>query len=126
MNVIEKWHRQAQTQNMDALEAMLAEDAVFYSPVVHTPQRGRDQVMRYMRAANQVFSDTKFTYTRQIIGDNNAMLEFTAESDGIHINGVDIIAWNDNEQITEIRVMIRPLKAINKLWENMAAVLAVA
>lgn len=108
----------------DALRAMLAEDAIFHSPVVHTPQVGRDKVFMYLFAASKVLGNANFTYVREIVGGNQAMLEFTDTLEGIHINGVDIIRWNDAGQIVDFKVMVRPLKAVNKLWEQMAAMLA--
>jgi len=106
-----------------ALRDLLAEDAVFYSPVVHTPQEGRDKVFAYLHAASHVLGGENFRYLREIVDGDQAMLEFQSELDGIQINGVDIIRWNEEEKITDFKVMVRPLKAINKVWEKMAAML---
>ncbi|MCA1750068.1 MAG: nuclear transport factor 2 family protein [Sphingomonadales bacterium] len=103
------------------LRAMLAEKAVFHSPVVHTPQEGRDKVFAYLHAADSVFGGSGFRYVREIVDGDQAMLEFTAEIDGIHINGVDIIRWNADGLIGDFKVMVRPLKAIDKLRELMGA-----
>lgn len=108
----------------DVLRSMIAEDALFHSPVVHTPQVGRDKVFAYLFAASKVLGSEHFTYVREILDGDQAMLEFTDTLDGIHINGVDIIRWNDAGQIVDFKVMVRPLKAVNKLWEKMAAMLA--
>lgn len=105
------------------LHAMLAPDAVFHSPVVHTPQKGAAKVFAYLHAAAHVFDNTEFTYVRTIVQDKEAMLEFTAVKDGIQLNGVDIIRWNEEGLITDFKVMVRPLKAINLLWQSMAAML---
>ncbi len=107
-----------------ALKALLAEDAAFHSPVVHTPQEGRDKVFAYLHAASHVLGGDDFRYVREIVDGDQACLEFATELDGIHINGVDIIRWNDDGKIIDFKVMIRPLKAINKVWEKMAAMLA--
>lgn len=107
-----------------ALKALLAEDATFHSPVVHTPQQGRDKVFAYLFAASHVLGGEQFRYVREIVDGNQAMLEFSSELDGIHINGVDIIRWDDNGLISDFKVMVRPLKAINKVWEKMAEMLA--
>ena len=107
-----------------ALRAMLAEDAVFHSPVVHTPQEGRDKVFAYLHAASHVLGGDDFRYLREIVDGNQAMLEFASELDGIQINGVDIITWNTDGKISDFKVMVRPLKAINKVWEKMGAMLA--
>jgi len=107
-----------------ALRALLAEDAVFHSPVVHTPQEGRDKVFAYLHAASHVLGGDGFRYLREIVDGDQACLEFQSELDGIQINGVDIIRWNADGQIEDFKVMVRPLKAINKVWEKMAAMLA--
>ncbi|HEV7341886.1 MAG TPA: nuclear transport factor 2 family protein [Sphingopyxis sp.] len=107
-----------------ALRDMLAEDAVFHSPVVHSPQAGRDKVFAYLHAASHVLGGDDFRYEREIIDGDQAMLEFATTLDGIHINGVDIIRWNDDGKIMDFKVMVRPLKAINKVWEKMGEMLA--
>ncbi len=107
-----------------ALRDMLAEDAVFHSPVVHSPQAGRDKVFAYLHAASHVLGGDDFRYEREIIDGDQAMLEFATTLDGVHINGVDIIRWNNDGQIIDFKVMVRPLKAINKVWEKMGEILA--
>lgn len=124
MNVIKKCHEQAQKNGITRLKNIIDKEAIFYSPVVHTPQKGREQVIRYLVAAKSVFDKADFKYTKEIIADQNAMIEFTSTIDGIYINGVDIISWNNDSQITEIKVMIRPLKAVHKSWDNMVEILA--
>ncbi|HEY2772846.1 MAG TPA: nuclear transport factor 2 family protein [Candidatus Binatia bacterium] len=105
------------------LEDLLAEDAVFHSPVVHTPQRGRALVTMYLESAVNVFRDTGFHYVREVIGENDAVLEFVATIDGIHVNGVDMLHWNAEGRIDDFKVMIRPLKAVNLLHRMMAQML---
>lgn len=107
-----------------ALMALLAEDAVFHSPVVHSPQQGRDKVFAYLHAASHVLGGENFRYLREIIDGDQAMLEFSTELDGIYINGVDIIRWNEDGLIVDFKVMVRPLKAMNKVWDKMAEMLA--
>lgn len=92
---------------------MLADEVVFHSPVVHTPQTGKEIVATYLRAALKVLVNDSFKYVREIIGDYDAMLEFEVELDGIHVNGVDIITWNANSQIVDFKVLVRPQKAID-------------
>jgi len=120
---IETWHRLVREHDPSGLNALLAEDAVFYSPVVHTPQRGRKLTAGYLSAALQVFFNPTFRYVREIVGASDALLEFETEIDGIMVNGVDLIKWNDVGQIVEFKVMIRPLKAINLIHQRMAATL---
>jgi hypothetical protein len=122
-NPLATWHRLVRTQDPSGLNVLLAEDAVFHSPVVHTPQRGRALAAAYLSAAFQVFFNPSFRYVREIVGPSDAMLEFATEIDGIVVNGVDIIKWNAAGQIVEFKVMLRPLKAINLIHQRMAAML---
>jgi hypothetical protein len=105
---------------------LVAEDAVFHSPVVHSPQRGRKLTVMYLSAAFQVFFNPTFRYVREIVGTSDAMLEFETEIDGILVNGVDIITWNDAGLITEFKVMIRPLKGVDVVHRKMGEMLQAA
>ena len=119
------WHAyMAAGGEPETLRAMLADDAVFHSPVVHSRQAGRDKVFAYLHAASHVLGGDNFRYLREIADGNQACLEFATELEGIHINGVDIIRWNDDGKIQDFKVMVRPLKAINKVWEKMGEMLA--
>jgi len=120
------WHHLVRTQDPSGLDGLLAEDAVFHSPVVHTPQRGRKITGMYLRAAFRVFFNPNFRYVREIKGPTDAMLEFETEIDGIVVNGVDLIKWNEAGQIVEFKVMLRPLKAINLIHQRMGAMLQAA
>ncbi|MBK8738718.1 MAG: nuclear transport factor 2 family protein [Betaproteobacteria bacterium] len=120
---LEVWHRLVREHDPSGLNDLLAEDAIFYSPVVHTPQRGRELAVGYLSAAFHVFFNPTFRYVRQIVNASDAMLEFETEIDGILVNGVDLIKWNDRGEIVEFKVMIRPLKAINLIHQRMAAML---
>lgn len=123
---IAQWHDLVRHQNPGGLNALLADDVVFISPVVHTPQRGKPIAMAYLAAAFQVFFTPGFRYVREIVGASDAMLEFETEIDGVFVNGVDIIRWNDAGKIIEFKVMVRPLKALTAVHERMAAMLAAA
>lgn len=117
------WHDIVKTHNAAALKTLLAEDVVFHSPVVHTPQIGKAITTAYLAAAVQVFGQPSFRYVREVIGERDAVLEFELEIDGIRINGVDMIWWNEAGQITRFKVMVRPLKAINLLHQKMGEML---
>lgn len=122
---LERWHAAVAGGNApDALAAIVGEDAVFHSPVVHTPQRGRALVVAYLAAAGQTLGNASFRYVREIADGDSAVLEFETELDGVHINGVDLIRFDDDGLIADFKVMIRPLKAVNKVWEAMARQLA--
>lgn len=123
---IETWHGLVRAHDASGLENLLADDAVFISPVVHTPQRGKAVTKAYLSAAFQVFFNPSFRYVREIVGPSDAMLEFETEIDGVLVNGVDIIRWNELGKIVEFKVMVRPLKAIQLIHERMGAMLAAA
>ena len=121
MTALKQWHDYVHSQDADALWALLAPDAVFESPVVHTPQQGREITFKYLRSALVVLGQDSFRYLGEWRNDTGAVLEFESIVDGIRINGVDIITWNADDQITHFKVMVRPLKAINLLHQKMAA-----
>jgi hypothetical protein len=120
---LDTWHRLVDTGDSSGLNTLLAEDTVFHSPVVHTPQRGRNLAIWYLSAAFRVFFNPTFRYVREVVGPSDAVLEFETEIDGVLVNGVDMIKWNEGGQIVEFKVMLRPLKAINLIHEKMAAML---
>ncbi|MBL8530436.1 MAG: nuclear transport factor 2 family protein [Hyphomonadaceae bacterium] len=121
MDVIAKWRAYAEGHDKKALWDLLAPDAVFESPVVHTPQQGRDITFKYLASAIKVLGGEGFRYVGEWRCANGAVLEFEREIDGIRINGVDIIGWNDAGQISSFKVMVRPLKAMNLLHQLMGA-----
>jgi hypothetical protein len=123
---IKAWHRLAEKRDDQGLDALLADDAVFHSPVVHTPQVGKAITKKYLAAAFQVLFNDSFRYVRELRGDRDAVLEFVVELDGITVNGVDLIKWNEADKITEFKVMLRPLKAVNLIHQKMAARLQTA
>ena len=120
---LDEWHRIVRERDPDGLDDLLADDVFFHSPVVHTPQRGKPITAMYLGAAVIVLGQPSFRYVREIIGASDAVLEFVVDIDGIEVNGVDLIRWNDQGRIVDFKVMIRPLKAINLIHQKMAAVL---
>ena len=122
-DTLARWHELVRTRDARGLDALLAENVVFHSPVVHAPQRGKALTLQYLAAAFQVFFDESFRYVRELRGGTDAALEFQVEIDDITVNGVDLIKWNENGEIVEFKVMIRPLKAINLIHQKMAAML---
>ena len=103
---------------------MLAEDAVFYSPAVFTPQHGRAKAAAYLRAAEHMFAGTNFHYVNKWIDERSAVLEFAAEVDGLAVEGVDILHWNDEGKLTSVKVMVRPFKGLQAVIAKMAELLA--
>jgi hypothetical protein len=120
---IEMWHHLVENRDTQGLDALLADEAVFYSPVVHTPQVGKAITKKYLAAAFQVFFNESFRYVRELKGNRDAILEFEVILDGITVNGVDMIKWNDAGKITEFKVMLRPLKAVNLIHQKMGEML---
>jgi hypothetical protein len=122
-DALRRWHDVVRARDVGELVGLLAEDVVFYSPVVHTPQAGKAVTTKYLAAALHVFFNDTFRYVREVVGEHDAVLEFETEIDGIIVNGVDMIKWNDEGEIVEFKVMIRPLKAINLIHQKMGEML---
>ena len=116
-----EWHTLATAPDPERLARLVAQDAVFHSPVVHTPQEGRALVVSYLSAAAATLGQGQFRYVRELVDGQNVMLEFTCVLDGIQVNGVDIIRFDEAGMIADFKVMIRPIKVVNKVWEMMAA-----
>ena len=129
MNPIKKWHKLIKSNNPSKFDELLDENCIFYSPVVFTPIRGREMTKLYLMAAGGVFGEGSskekeskskpFKYIKEVIDKNYAVLEFESTIDGIYINGIDLMTWNDDGKITEFKVIVRPLQAVNKLHEQM-------
>ena len=123
ISVVKSWHQIVETKDLTELDKILHDDVIFHSPVVHTPQMGKKITMKYLGAAFTVFFNDSFKYVREVESETDAMLEFTVNIEGIIVNGVDMIQWNDDGKITEFKVMIRPLKAIQLIHHQMAIML---
>ena len=132
---VERWHSYLRGELDGGLDALLDDDVVFYSPIVYTPQRGKDVTVLYLTAASQTFpgdgaehgadvSRSSFHYTKQVLSGDTAVLEFETTIEGKYVNGVDIIRFNDQGRITEFRVMIRPLQAVALIHQKMGEALA--
>ena len=121
--VIQRWIDIVHSGRTDGIDALLADDVVFYSPAVFTPQEGRAITLAYLTAAVKVLGGNDFRYVGQWFADRSAVLEFVTDIDGIHVNGVDVIHWNDDDEIVEFKVMLRPLKALQTVMPAMAALL---
>lgn len=121
MNAVSHWHHLVRSRDPAGLKDLLSDDVIFHSPVVHTPQKGKPITTKYLTAAFAVFFNDTFEYVREVVGESDAVLEFAVEIDGICVNGVDMISWNEAGLITEFKVMLRPLKAINLIHAKMGA-----
>ncbi|MCB0942833.1 MAG: nuclear transport factor 2 family protein [Mycobacterium sp.] len=121
--VLERWFEIIESDGGGDVEELLAEDAVFYSPAVFTPQRGRAEAAAYLRAAQKLFAGANFRYVGKWFDAHSAVLEFAAEIDGLTVEGIDMIHWNADGEIVSVKVMIRPLKALQAIVPKMAGLL---
>ncbi|MEM7767350.1 MAG: nuclear transport factor 2 family protein [Pseudomonadota bacterium] len=107
----------------EALAAQLHDDVVFRSPIVHTPQRGKPITMMYLGAAGNTLGGEAFRYTKLFDCGDRAVIEFETVMDGVEVNGIDMIEWDEDGKITDFKVMVRPLKAIQTVHAQMMAML---
>ncbi|MDX1805215.1 MAG: nuclear transport factor 2 family protein [Alcanivorax sp.] len=117
------WHAVLNARNPAGLNTLLADQVVFHSPVVHTPQQGKPLTTLYLSAALLVLGNDSFRYVREVNDEHNSILEFEVQVDGITVNGVDMIRWNEQGQIVDFKVMLRPYKAIELVRQKMKAML---
>ncbi|HSQ47912.1 MAG TPA: hypothetical protein VLM44_13455 [Lutibacter sp.] len=122
---LKNWHTFLETGNPKILDELLANEVIFYSPIVWTPQEGKQITKLYLMAALEVFGgeNADFKYVKQVVDNNQFILEFITLIDGVTVNGVDMIEINDDGKIISFKVMVRPLKAINKVHEKMGEML---
>ena len=120
---IERWRAMVAARDYAGVSDLLAEDAVFRSPVVNAPQVGKALTAKYIRSAMRILGNSSFRFTGEWFAECSGVLEFEVEIEGVTINGVDIIQWNDFDQIVGFKVMVRPIKAINLLQEKIAQAL---
>jgi len=124
-DAIARWHQYLGGELPGGLDELLADDVVFYSPVVYTPQRGKPVTTQYLEAASRTLAGGTFQYTKQVLSGDTAVLEFETSVEGKYVNGVDIIRCDDAGRIVEFRVMMRPLQGIQAVHEQMGRHLAV-
>ena len=137
MEAVKIWHQAMKSKDASIWNELLDDDVVFHSPVVFTPQKGKKITMMYLMAATGVFgsankisrlsesiqAESKFHYINEIVGETSALLEFESEIEGTYINGADLLKWIENNKLTEVKVMVRPLQAVNMLHQKMKAML---
>ena len=122
-NPISKWHDVVSLRDYNMLTEIVDDSCIFYSPVVFTPQRGKDITLKYLMAASEVFNASNFKYHKEIKSNQHASLEFTLTLEDTEINGIDLITWNDDGLITEFKVFIRPLQGVNIIHKMMGNML---
>lgn len=115
------WKAALHSKDENYLASLLADDVVFHSPAVHSPQKGKALALKYLNAAKIVLNNENFTYLNEWVNETSAILEFSTMLDGILVNGIDMITWDDSGKIIDFKVMMRPLKGINAVIPLMAA-----
>ncbi len=130
---IKKWHDHIKGNFAGGFDELLDDDVIFYSPIVFSPQKGKDLTALYLMAAENTFGgdqskdgtfeESSFKYTKEVLDGNQAILEFETQIDGKYVNGVDIITFNGEGKIIEFKVMIRPLQAVNIIHMKMQEML---
>ena len=117
---IARWHQLVAARDLSGLEDLLADEVIFQSPAVHTPQVGKAVTRRYLEAAQHVLMNDSFRYVGEWFGETSAVLEFETMIDGLQLNGVDMIHWDESDRIVRFKVMVRPFKALQALIPLMA------
>ena len=117
---IARWHQLVAARDLSGLKDLLADEVIFQSPAVHTPQVGKAVTRRYLEAAQRVLMNDSFHYTGEWIGETSAVLEFETTIDGLQLDGVDMIQWDEADRIVRFKVMVRPFKALQALIPLMA------
>ncbi len=120
---VAQWHNLVTNRDTAALDAFLADNAVFHSPILHAPQVGKEITTLYLSAALTVFYNDTFKYVREVVSGQDAVLEFQVVIDGIIVNGVDMMTCNSDGQVVDFKVMLRPLKAVHLIQQKMLAML---
>lgn len=123
IDTLTAWHHIVKSGDVSGLDALLADSVVFHSPIVNTPKVGKAIALDYLSAVLQLSFDKSFRYVKEAINGQVAFLEFQVEIDGLTVNGVDILSWDNDGRIVDVNVMVRPLKAINLVGEKMGAIL---
>jgi len=113
------WHHVVRTKDANLLDGLLADDVVFRSPAVFAPQQGKAITTMYLTAALYVLGPT-LRYTHEWHDESSAVLEFTADLDGISVHGVDMLLWDDNDRLTGFTVMVRPIRGLEQLIVQMS------
>lgn len=117
---IPRWHELVERQDLSIFDEIFHDDCVFYSPLVFQPKEGKALTKQFLSAAARMFNEADhFTYVKEVIDETSAVLVFHSKIDGIFIEGIDMITWNEEGLITEFKVFIRPMKGIMKVATTM-------
>jgi hypothetical protein len=112
------WHQFVATGNTDLLPPLLSEHIVFRSPFVQSPIPGSAATLLVLTTVAQIFEN--FRYHREFLaGSHDAALEFSASIGKWQLKGVDLIRFDAEGKMLEFEVMVRPIKALQALGEEM-------
>jgi hypothetical protein len=115
---LDGWHRFVASGDSGVLAPLLAEDIVFRSPFVQSPIPGRTATLLVLTTVVQIFDN--FRYHRTFVaGSHDVALEFSANIGKWQLKGVDLIKFGETGEMTEFEVLIRPIKALQALGEEM-------
>ncbi len=117
---LNRWHAVFESQDPGLLDALIADECVFRSPAVHTPQEGKALTSAYLTAAMTVLGPT-LRYQHEWWDNGSAVLEFIADLDGLTVHGIDMLRWGSDGRLVEFTVMVRPFKGLTQLMTLMAA-----
>jgi len=114
-----KWHDMVAAQDLEALHAITHPEAVFRSPVAHKTYHSAEAVVLAVSTAASVFSD--FTYHREAATADglSVVLEFSAKVGDRSVKGIDFIRFDEDGQIVDFEVMMRPLSGVQAMAEEM-------
>ena len=120
---VRSWHAVVESGDPALLDGLLADDVVFRSPAVFTPQQGKGVTTRYLSSAMVVLGPS-LRYVAEWYDQTSAVLEFEAKLDGVYVQGVDMLRWNGDGKLVSFTVLVRPMRGLQKLVELMSHQLA--
>lgn len=121
---LQRWHAMLAGRDLQSLPELLAPDAVFRSPMAHTPYPGAPVVSMILNTVITVFEDFKYHRELATADGLSVVLEFSARVGDKQLKGIDLIRFNELGQIVEFEVMVRPLSGLQALGEEMGRRLA--
>lgn len=121
---LQRWHQFVAAKDLRQLPELLHPQAVFRSPMAHTPYPGAPMVNLILNTVLQVFQD--FVYHRELASADglSVVLEFSAKVGERELKGIDMIRFDESGKIVEFEVMVRPMSGLAALGEEMGRRLA--
>ena len=119
---LEKWHKFIASKDAAILSELLADEAVFRSPVAWKPKEGKAATMLYLTSAAEVLQN--FQYHRIFESEDSLGLEFSATVGELTLKGIDLIRFDPSGKIIDFEVMVRPASGLQALGAEMGKQLA--